>query len=194
MGIITDTIKSIFQTLNKLSRPYFSLEDNQLKFKIDSDKFFYYSIDNLEIKTRHDSYVLEAYTINSDDIYLEYIHTDVDANWNGLPLPHFIELLKTNLKLNSMDLLEKKEFKHYDFLTYKINNEYILNIIYIYELNKDIFIIDTKSNLYEKLLKNFDKSYVYNFEKNKNIALSFNLSLVRNNAINNYFGLNSSED
>jgi hypothetical protein len=132
MGIITDTIKSIFQTLNKLSRPYFSLEDNQLKFKIDSDKFFYYSIDNLEIKTRHDSYVLEAYTINSDDIYLEYIHTDVDANWNGLPLPHFIELLKTNLKLNSMDLLEKKEFKHYDFLTYKINNEYILNIIYIY--------------------------------------------------------------
>lgn len=191
MGIITDTLKSIFKTLTKLSRPYFSLEDNLLKFKIDSDDFFSFPIENIEIKTRHDSYVLEAYTINSKDLYIEYIHTDPDVLWNGSALSFFTNLLKDELRVKSMELLEKKEFKHYHFLTYKINNEYILNIIYIYEMDKEVFIIDSKSELYENLLKNFQKDYVYKYEKNKNIFLSFNISLVKNNAFKQYFSLNS---
>ena len=191
MGVFVDALKSFFKTIKKLSRPYFSLEENELKFKIDSDNFYIFPISNIEIKTRHDPYVLDAYTLQIKDIYIEYIHTDNDVSWNAQALSLFQNLLKDTLKFRSMKLLEKKEFKHYEFLVYKINNEYILNIIYIYEIDKEVFIVDSKGELFEGLLKNFEKKYVYNFEKNKNISLSLNVSLVKNNAMNSYFSFNS---
>ena len=191
MGIIIDTLKSVFKTITKLSRPYFSLEENELKFKIDSDDFYKYPISNVETKTRHDSYVLEAYTLKTKDLFMEYIHIDSDVSWNSQALGSFISLLKENLKIRNMDLLEKKEFNHYEFLTYKIDDNYILNIIYIYEINKDIFIIDKHSELYENLLKNFQKDYKYTLEKNSNLNLDINVSLVKNNAMRSYFGIRS---
>ena len=48
MGIIVDAFKSLFKTITKLSRPYFTLEENQLKFKIESDNFYYFPISNIE--------------------------------------------------------------------------------------------------------------------------------------------------
>lgn len=191
MGIFTDALKSVFKTITKLSRPYFSLEENDIKFKIDSDNFYIFPISNIETKTRHDPYVLEAYTIQLKDIYIEYIHTDNGVSWNAQALSLFQNLLKDSLKFRNMELLEKKEFKHYEFLVYKINNEYLLNIIYIYEINKEVFIIDLKGELFENLLKNFDKNYKYSFQKNSNVSLKLNLSLVKNNAINGYFSYNS---
>jgi hypothetical protein len=194
MGFIIDALKSVFKSLSKLSRPHFSFEDNDLKFKIDSDNFFLFPLSNIETKTRHDPYVLDAYTMTANGLYLEYIHTDSDVSWNGQALSFFINLLKHDLKIKSIDLLEKKEFNHYEFLTYKINDNYILNVIYIYEMNKDVFIIDFKSELYENLLRNFQKDYKYEFEKNKNLSLSLNTSIVKNNAIYGYFRTSSEGD
>ncbi len=191
MGIIVDSFKSLFKTIKKLSRPYFNLEENELKFKIDSDNFYKFPVLNMETKTRYDSYVLEAYTLKADNIHVEYIHTDNDVSWNGQAFSFFKDLLKENIKANSMDLLEKKEFRHYEFLVYKINGQYILNLIYIYEINKEVFIVDTKGELYENLLKNFDKTYEYKFEKNQIDFMDLNLSLVKNNAMKSYFNLHS---
>ena len=160
MGMITNAFKSFVKTITKLSRPYFTLEENQLKFKIDSDTFYKFPILNIETKTRYDSYILDAYTLKADNIHLEYIHTDNDISWNAQALSFFKDLLKESINAYSMDLLEKKEFAHYEFLVYKINGQYILNVIYIYEINKEVFIVDTKGELYENLLKNFDKNYV----------------------------------
>ena len=193
MGIIVDSFKSLFKTIKKLSRPYFSLDENELKFKIDSDNFYKFPVLNIETKTRYDSYVLEAYTLKADNIHVEYIHTDDDVSWNGQALSFFKDLLKENIKAYSMDLLEKKEFAHYEFLVYKINGQYILNVIYIYEINKEVFIVDTKGELYENLLKNFDKTYIYKFEKNQIDFIDLNLSLVKNNAMKSYFALHSGD-
>lgn len=191
MGIIVDFFKSLFKTIKKLSRPYFSLEENELKFKIDSDNFYKFPVLNMETKTRYDSYVLEAYTLKANNLHVEYIHTDNDVSWNGQAFSFFKDLLKENIKAKSMDLLEKKEFRHYEFLVYKINGQYVLNLIYIYEINKEVFIVDTKGELYENLLKNFDKTYVYKFEKNQIDFMDLNLSLVKNNAMKSYFNLHS---
>lgn len=193
MGIIVDSFKSLFKTIKKLSRPYFNLEENELKFKIDSDNFYKFPVLNMETKTRYDSYVLEAYTLKADNIHVEYIHTDNDVSWNGQAFSFFKDLLKENIKANSMDLLEKKEFRHYEFLVYKINGQYILNLIYIYEINKEVFIVDTKGELYENLLKNFDKTYEYNFERKAINSIDLNLSLVKNNAMKSYFALQSGD-
>ncbi len=50
MGIIVDSFKSLFKTIKKLSRPYFNLEENELKFKIDSDNFYKFPVLNMETK------------------------------------------------------------------------------------------------------------------------------------------------
>lgn len=187
MGIFSDMINSLFKTITKLSRPYFTLEENDLKFKIDSDNFYLFPISNIETKTRHDPYVLEAYTMSANGLYIEYIHTDSDVSWNGQALSFFTSLLRHDLKANELKLLEKREFKHYEFLVYEIDESYILNIIYIYEINKDVFIIDLKGELYENLLKNFHKDYIYKFKRNENNLPHINTSLVKNNAIYSYF-------
>ena len=132
-------------------------------------------------------------TLKADNIHVEYIHTDDDVSWNGQALSFFKDLLKENIKAYSMDLLEKKEFRHYEFLVYKIDEKYILNVIYIYEINKEVFIVDQKGNLYENLLKNFDKNYIYKFEKNKTDFIDLNFSLVKNNAMKSYFALHSGD-
>lgn len=189
MGFFTDTFKNIFRTITKLSRPYFTFEENFLKFKITSDDFYIHTLKEVDVKTRHDPYILEAYTINTDTLYLEYIQTEEDIQWNGLALEFFLELLKSSLRTKQIRELEKKEFEHYTFLSYEIEEKYILNIIYIYEINKDVFIVDKTSKLYQALLKKFDKSYIYTFKENENIVLNLNCSLVKNNAFKNYFGL-----
>lgn len=192
VGAIFEGLKMIFKTITKLSRPYVSLEENDLKFKIDSDNTFKYTLSNIDTKTRHDPYIIDAYTLSANEIYLEYIHTDIDVSWNGQALSFFISLLKDNIKAKNFDLVEKEEFSHYEFLTYKVDNSYFLNVIYIYEVSKEVFIVDKKAELYEKLLKNFKKDYVYRFEKDSNnIPKVENLSLVKNNAMNSYFAISS---
>ncbi|MCG3677259.1 hypothetical protein ACN2CX_07130 [Aliarcobacter butzleri] len=192
VGAIFEGLKMIFKTITKLSRPYVSLEENDLKFKIDSDNTFKYTLSNIDTKTRHDPYIIDAYTLSANEIYLEYIHTDIDVSWNGQALSFFIGLLKDNIKAKNFDLVEKEEFSHYEFLTYKVDNSYFLNVIYIYEVSKEVFIVDKKAELYEKLLKNFKKDYVYRFEKDSNnIPKIENLSLVKNNAMNSYFAISS---
>lgn len=192
VGVIFEGLKMIFKTITKLSRPYVSLEENDLKFKIDSDNTFKYTLSNIDTKTRHDPYIIDAYTLSANEIYLEYIHTDIDVSWNGQALSFFISLLKDNIKAKNFDLVEKEEFSHYEFLTYKVDNSYFLNVIYIYEVSKEVFIVDKKAELYEKLLKNFKKDYVYRFEKDSNnIPKIENLSLVKNNAMNSYFAISS---
>lgn len=193
MGMIIDAFDSFFKTIKKLSRPYFSLEENELKFKIDSDTFYKFPITNIETKTRYDSYVLEAYTIKADNLHVEYIHTADDISWNGQALSFFKDLLKETIKAKSMELLEQKEFAHYEFMVYKVDKNFTLNIIYIYEVNKEVFIVDAKGELYENLLKNFDKTYEYNFERKAINSIDLNLSLVKNNAMKSYFALQSGD-
>ena len=187
-----EVLKFIFKRVTKLSIPYFSLEENSFKFRITSEYIFDFPISNIETKTRHNSYVLETYTLKTDDLYIEYIHTETSVTWNGQAFSFFLNLIKQDLKIKDMKLLEKKEFSHYEFLTYEINDDYILNFIYIYEISKEIFIIDFKGELYENLLRNFQKDYKYKYEKKEHHLVDLNTSLVKNNAIYDYFRMSGS--
>ena len=189
---IFDLFKFIFKKVTKLSIPYFSVEENDLKFKISTDSYYKYTLYNIVIKVRHDPYVYEAYTLKANNIFIEYIHTLNDVMWNSQPFSYFLNLLKDELRVYSFENLEKKQHTHYEFNIYRVNNEFNLYLIYIYEMNKEIFIVDTKGELYENLLRNFEKSYNCNFEKNENNHFDLNISLVKKNALNNYFKLASS--
>lgn len=187
-----DSLKFIFKKITKLTIPYFSLEENDLKFKITSDSFYRYTLHNIDIKTRYDSYIYEAYTLKANNIFLEYIHTYNDVVWNVQAFSAFLSLLKDTLKCDSFERVENKTYSKYEFSVYKVNDEFYLHFIYISEIEKETFIIDMQGELYESLLKNFDKKYSYKFKKSENLNLNINISLVKNNAINEYFKLASS--
>lgn len=176
----------------KLSRPTFNLSDNTLKFKLDSDHFYTYDLQDFDTKTRHDPYILEAYTLKSQNLFIEYVQRDIDVTWNVFPSSSYINLVKQKLNLKTMQVLEKYEFNNYEFITFKLDEHYILNFIYIYEINKDVFILDVNSKLYVNLLKNFLKNYTYAHEKNAEDTVDFNFSITRENNLNNYFSYNGS--
>lgn len=179
--------KSFMRSMMKISRPVFSFDNNQLTFKIDSDRFYSYSLDNYETKTRHDSYTYEAYTIKSENIFVEYINTDPDVQWEGAPESLFFSLIKEKLFIKKSELLESYEFPQFEFTTYKMDDKYILNFIHIDEIDKNIFIIDLDGELYSNLLSSLKRDYKYTYEKNGPLGLDLNLSLVKENAFYNYF-------
>ena len=50
MGFIKKALKGLVKSFIKLSRPIFTFENNELKFKIDLETFYTYPIENYETK------------------------------------------------------------------------------------------------------------------------------------------------
>lgn len=178
----------IVDFIAKASLPTYKFENNQLHFKLKTDEYFDYDLENYEMKTRHDPYALEAYTIRTNNIFLEYIRLDNNASWNGQPLSIYQGFLKEKLNIKDFELLEKEEINNYNFKTYKIDKSFILHIIYIYTSISDIIIIDTSGNLYKNLLSKLDEKYLYKFDKEEKGSVNFNISIVRENCFRNYIG------
>ncbi len=183
MGFFNKIIKSIMQA----SLSTFTLENNQLKFLLGSDNFYLYDLNQYDMKTRHDPYALEAYTLKNSEIHLEFIKTDISASWKGQPRSLYEGLLKEKLSLKSMELLERFEIDRYEFSTYKINDAFVFHFIYIWESQKNVFVIDTQGNLYKALLSQLKSDYVDSFEDMEKGNVNFDISLVKNNAFEYYF-------
>lgn len=182
MGFFNKIFKSIMQA----SVSTFSFEDNSLKFLIDVDEFYVYELGQYDQKTRHDPYTIEAYTLKNSDIHLEHVRCDASVDWRGQPRSLYEGLIKEKLKV-SLELKERIEVDKYEFSTYKVNDSFILHFIYIWESQKNTFIIDTKGNLYKELLTRLKDSYSYGFESEEKGSVNFDLSLVKNNAFERYF-------
>ncbi len=191
-GALFEGLKFAFKKVTKLSIPYFSLEENDLRFKISSDYSYKFPVSNIETKTRHDAYVLDAYTLKTNELYIEYIHTYQDTMWNGQAFGHFLSILKDDIKASSFELVDNYEYSHYEFKTYFVDKKYYLNIIYLYENSKEIFIVDKRDRLFSALLRNFKKDYHFDFEDKFNLDLNLSFSVVKKNATNNYFRVTSS--
>ncbi len=183
--------QKIISSISKMSSPIFLFDEHnvQLSFKLQNDDRYLYNLEPYEIKTRHDSYVIHAYTLKTSSIYLEYINLDSLSSWNGLSRGFYTKLLKEKLKIN-LELLERVEIGNYEFSTYKVDGQFILHLIFIWEVNKDIFILDTKGKLYKELLQSLKKSYVYSFDDEEKGAINFDISLVKENSIRQFFAAN----
>ncbi len=165
----------------------FTFENNQLKFLIGADSFYLYDLGQYDMKTRHDPYAIEAYTLKNSDIHLEFIKTDVSASWRGQPRSFYEGLLKEKLNLKSMELLERFEIDRYEFSTFKIDDSFIFHFIYVWENQKNTFIIDTQGKLYKELLLKLKNDYIYTFSGATKGNVNFDISLVKNNAFEYYF-------
>lgn len=179
-------IKNLINKFIKLSRPVFSFVDNQLQFKINSDFFFKYNIDNFDVKTRHDSYILEAYTLHNENIFLEYIKGDHNTNWNGEPLSLYEGFFKDKLRISSLEVIEKVEVDPYTFKVFKVDDNFILHLIYIYDVSTNVIIIDSKGDLYKSLIRCFKSDYKYRFEMEEKGSINYNISIVKENSLKGY--------
>ena len=73
------------------------------------------------------------------------------------------------------------------FKVFEVNEKFILFFIYIYEVNKDIFIIDSKGDLYKDLISKKIKDYEFKYDKSLKGEINFDISLVENNALQEFF-------
>lgn len=179
--------KNIINSIVKASHPLFVFESQALKFFLNSDEYYDFPISGYDIKTRHDPFVMEAYTLKNNDLFLEFIKVHSDSTWNGQPRSLYESFIKSELKLKSLEILEREDIGNYEFTTYRVNNSFILHMIYIWEVNKDIFILDTKGKLFSSILSQLKENYTYSYENDEKGEINFDISLVKNNAFHNYF-------
>lgn len=185
--------QKIANFIAKASIPSYKFENNQLHFKLRNDEFFKYDLIDYEMKTRHDSYIMEAYTLSTQDIFLEYIRLDTSAAWRGQPLSLFEGFFKEKLKIRSFDVLENKEISNYTFKVYKIDDSFVFHMIYISTAVSDLMIIDTKGELYKDLIFRLDGKYTYKYDKEEKGSVNFNISMVKENCIKGFFNAEESE-
>jgi hypothetical protein len=180
-------LRKILKKIAKASLPIFSFDENELKFQIDSNEMLGYKLKNLDVKTRHDPYTIEAFTIKNKDIFLEHIRLDNDCAWSTDPLGAYKSFVKEQLKIKKMALLEEHKFDNYVFCSYKIDDEFVIHLIHVFEMYKDTFIIDTKGDLYKRLLSLLKSDFKYAFEDEHKVNVNFDISLTKHNAFANYF-------
>ncbi|WP_321314877.1 hypothetical protein [Halarcobacter sp.] len=185
MGIL----KKIADFIAKASMPTYKFENNKLFFKLSNDQYYEYELNDYDIKTRHDSYINEAYTLSTNDIFMEYIKCDQNVQWKGQALSIYEGFIKEKLNINELDTLEKKEIDNYIFKLYNVDNSFVLHMIYIYSPVLNIMILDTKGDLYKNLLLKLDSKYEYKYSTYNRGDVNFNISIVKENSIRSYFGL-----
>jgi hypothetical protein len=69
---------------------------------------------------------------------------------------------------------------------FKVDDSFVLHIVYIYTAVSDIIIVDMKGELYQNLLSRLDDSYEYKFNDEEKGFVNFNISMIKENNIQNF--------
>jgi len=120
-------------------------------------------------------------------LFIENIDLNFQCKWNGLARVYFEDLFVDSLNLQNIKVIERVDYKNYEFTTYLINDEYYLNLIYKYMSLKDVFILDYEGKLSTELLQEFNQSFSNDYTKKSRFNRHYNKSMVNQNIIYNYF-------
>lgn len=153
-------------------------------------------INNKKINRTFDSCSLNSYTSKNNsnifgETFTEYIRLNSNCSWNGLSRSFFEELFKQELKIKTLKVVERLDYKNYEFTTYLVNNKYYVNLIWTFEAKKDKLIIDYKGLLTTKLIHNFNPNYINKYINKIRFTSNYKESLVNMNFVNHYFSKNS---
>ncbi len=172
----------------------FSFKQNNIKFKVASNEILFFTLNNFIYEPRANQYLQEGYTLKVKDkefdFFLEYIHLSTQSKWNGEARSFYEDFFKEKLKLRSFKLLNRFEVKNYEFSTYLVNENEIIQLIYIWDVYKDTFIFDRSGTLFNNLATRLNKEYKDNFKEYKRTTLEFPYSLIVQNRVNSYFNKN----
>ncbi|MFV0561457.1 hypothetical protein [Malaciobacter mytili] len=133
-----------------------------------------------------------SYYVNEENkeygkLFIEYIDLNSNCKWNGFQRGFFEELFKSTLKIKSMKIVEQFDYKNFEFTTYLIDEKQYLNLIYNYEVFKDIFILDYSGKLSQEYIQKFDNLYKSKYLNKNRFLKKYNKSLVNMATFNGYF-------
>jgi hypothetical protein len=120
-------------------------------------------------------------------IFKEYIRLDASCKWVGLDRSYFENLFSSTLKLKSMKVMERLDFKNYEVTTYKINDKSYMNLILKYTTNETLLIVDYNGILSSEIIKSFNTEYKNKYINEERFDSNYHNSLVNKNIINSYF-------
>lgn len=179
--------RKILKFIVNASIPIYKFQDNAIFFKTELDDYFKYELGKYDIKTRHDPFVVEAYTIRNKDIFLEYIKADENATWRDDPLDMFQTFIQKKMFIKDFKVVEDIKISNYTFRTYLADNSFAIHLIHINSGLYDVMIVGTKGNLYRGLLSELDSSYKYKFYDEQKVDIDFNISMVKDNWKERFF-------
>ena len=133
------------------------------------------------------SYISLSNDIKYKKIFTEYINLDSSCKWNGLARGYFVSLFMDTIKAKSYKLVEKKEFKNLEVLTYLVDEEFYVNIIDKYTVFEDKLMIDYSGIYSTDLIKKYDESYENNYLDKPRLDKDYFNSLVKFNFFRSYF-------
>lgn len=151
--------------------------------KILDKKSLQYTFDSCS----NNSYILNTKNEKYGKLFVEYINLDLNCRWNGFERGYFEYLFKETLKIKDFKIIDRLDYKNYEISTYLIDNKYYLNLIYIYSVNENTFILDQDGILTKELINKFDKNYKNKYFDKKRYKFNYKKSLVNLNMINYYF-------
>ena len=171
----------------------FTYDNNkqQMNFYI-NNAIFDIELKNPFYQSRVDGCILEAYTLYSQDstfgrIGIENINLNPSCTWVGLPQDLYEDFIKKELHLETLNVLQKVKIKNYELVTYSINDEYVINMVYLHSLNQSTFILDYKGVLFDTLLKKLKPNFDNKYSHHPRYDSVLNKSIVKNNVRSHYF-------
>lgn len=183
-----------FVGCNEQEPPTFDYDNKKqiMTFHV-NDEMFNVKLYNPFYQDRVDSCTRDSYTIYSQDSYfgrigIENVDLDIECGWRGLDQSLYEGFIKKDLKLENFYALERIKVKNYEFVTYSVNDEYVLNMIYIYNVTKSTFILDYKGTLFDVLIKKLKPDFIDKYNNHPRYESVLNNSIVKDNQMNAYFG------
>jgi len=194
MGFFNNIISSLKQASRK--RVELNKQTNTLQLLLDtsSEEYFTLSFKSMKIQELYDPSILDAYSLEctSDtlgSLYIEVIRLKRDHQWRANPSSAFDQLIKHTFRSSELRFVDSFEDGFSKLSRYKVDHTHDIATIW-FSLNQyEVFILDTKGQLFNDLLNIYDT-------KNETLFISslesFDIlptqSIVTSNMIEDHFG------
>ncbi len=166
----------------------YSSNSKELMFKVPNDKLYGFKLKSPKISPTFDACTIDSYTLKeTQSVFIEHISLHSNCKFNSEAFGLFLYEFKENLKLKSLKPLETLTFSNYEFYTYEVDENSIVNFIFIFSPFEDTFIVDFEGKIYQEILQQFDPSYSNSFENQKRFYKNYDYSLVKMNVFKGYF-------
>lgn len=182
-----------FSSCSALSYSYLS-HTKELRFKVPNDKLYQVKLQNPKVNSTFDACTMDSYTLkDANSVFIEHLSLHSNCKFNAEAFGLFLYEFKENLKLKSLKPIESFTFSNYEFYTYEVDENSIVNFIFIFSPFEDTFIVDFEGKIYQEILQQFNPSYVNSYKTRKRFYKNYDYSLVKMNVFKGYFNTMSED-
>ena len=168
------------------------LADNQMRYKLNDEQSVNLFLTPYKRKSHFSLCVSSSYTLKGEEqsygqLFVEEINLSTNCRWNGLSTSLFMDLFKENLKLDSVKNVQSVDVKNYSFTTYRVNDEFYVNLILKYSAYTDQITVDYNGRLSKDMLAVLKPGFELKYLDRLRLEADYNDSLVLKSMFKGYF-------